>query len=34
MAKFQARPVRGLDKVDPVWARVRSEAEDIARREP
>ena len=25
---------KGLDKLDPVWARVRSEAEDIVRREP
>ena len=25
---------RALDKVDPVWARIRSEAEDVARREP
>ena len=34
MAQFQARPAKGLDKVDPVWARIRNEAEDIARREP
>jgi serine O-acetyltransferase len=34
MAQFQTRPAKGLDKVDPVWARVRQEAEDIARREP
>ena len=34
MAQYQTRPVRGLDKVDPVWARIRSEAEDVARREP
>src|SRR3974390_2001436 len=34
MAQFQTRPARGLDKVDPVWARIRSEAEDVARREP
>jgi serine O-acetyltransferase len=32
MAQHQARPV--LDIVDPVWARVRREAEDIVRREP
>ena len=32
MAQYQAKPV--LDKVDPVWARVRREAEDIVRREP
>jgi serine O-acetyltransferase len=34
MAQFQTKPTKGLDKVDPVWARIRSEAEDIARREP
>jgi serine O-acetyltransferase len=34
MAQYQVRPARGLDKVDPVWARIRSEAEDVARREP
>src|SRR5262252_8895214 len=34
MAQYQTRPARALDKVDPVWARIRSEAEDIARREP
>ena len=34
MAQFQARSAKGLDKVDPVWARIRNEAEDIARREP
>ncbi len=34
MAQFQARPKRGLDKVDPVWARVRHEAEAIVRGEP
>ena len=34
MAQFQTRPARALDKVDPVWARIRSEAEDIVRREP
>jgi serine O-acetyltransferase len=32
MAQHQARPA--LDKVDPVWARIRREAEDIVRREP
>jgi serine O-acetyltransferase len=32
MAQHQARPV--LDKVDPVWARIRREADDIVRREP
>jgi serine O-acetyltransferase len=34
MAQFQTRSARGLDKVDPVWARIRNEAESIARREP
>jgi serine O-acetyltransferase len=34
MAHFQARSVAALDKVDPVWARVRKEAEEIVRREP
>ena len=32
MAQYQSKPV--LDKVDPVWARIRSEAEEIVRREP
>ena len=34
MAQFHTRPARALEKVDPVWARIRSEAEDVARREP
>src|SRR5437660_322625 len=33
MAQRQAR-AGALDKVDPVWARIRGEAEEIARREP
>ena len=32
MAQQNANPV--LDKVDPVWARVRREAEEAVRREP
>ena len=32
MAQYQAKPA--LDKVDPVWARIRREAEEIVRREP
>src|ERR1700686_5244714 len=32
MAQHQAKPA--LDTVDPVWARIRREAEDIVRREP
>jgi serine O-acetyltransferase len=34
MAQQQARAPDALDKVDPVWARIRREAEDVARREP
>jgi serine O-acetyltransferase len=34
MAHYQSRPSKALDKVDPVWTRIRQEAEDIARREP
>src|SRR5690606_12129640 len=30
----QTRTARGLDTVDPVWSRVRDEAEDVVRREP
>src|SRR6202140_2020499 len=32
MAQHQVRPA--LDTVDPVWARIRREAEEIVRREP
>ena len=32
MAQSQATPA--LDKVDPVWARIRREAEEIVRKEP
>ena len=34
MAHQQVRAADALDKVDPVWARIRGEAEDVARREP
>jgi serine O-acetyltransferase len=34
MAHVQTKASKTLDKVDPVWARVRREAEDIARAEP
>jgi serine O-acetyltransferase len=34
MAQQSTRPVKALDKVDPVWRRVRDEAEEVARREP
>src|SRR5256885_10728348 len=33
MAQRQVR-AGALEKVDPVWARIRGEAEEIARREP
>src|SRR4029453_652087 len=33
MAQRQVR-AGALDKVDPVWARIRGEAEEIVRREP
>ncbi len=32
MAQYQVKPV--LDTVDPVWARIRREAEEVVRREP
>ena len=32
MAQHQAKPA--IDKLDPVWGRIRREAEDIVRREP
>src|SRR5579871_6248097 len=34
MAQQQKRSANALDKLDPVWARVRGEAEEIVRREP
>ena len=34
MAQIQTKASKALDKVDPVWARIRHEAEDIARNEP
>ena len=34
MAQRQVRAVDALDKVDPVWARIRNEAEEAVRREP
>jgi serine O-acetyltransferase len=34
MAQHHARAAGALDKVDPVWARIRNEAEEVARREP
>jgi serine O-acetyltransferase len=34
MAQRHARAASGLDKVDPVWGRIRDEAEEAVRREP
>jgi serine O-acetyltransferase len=34
MAQQQTRPGQVLDKVDPVWTRIRREAETVARTEP
>ncbi|MBN8920772.1 MAG: hypothetical protein J0H62_08865 [Rhizobiales bacterium] len=34
MAQHHTKAKRGLDTVDPVWNRIRQEAEDIVRREP
>src|SRR5471030_1442306 len=34
MAQYQTKAAKGLDKVDPVWTRIRQEAEDVTRREP
>src|SRR5262249_36863555 len=33
MAREQTKAANTLDKVDPVWARIRGEAEEVARRE-
>jgi serine O-acetyltransferase len=34
MARQQTQSVSALEKVDPVWARIRQEAEEVVRREP
>jgi serine O-acetyltransferase len=34
MAQHYSRPAEAIQKLDPVWARIRSEAEEIVRREP
>lgn len=34
MAQQTNKPLQAIEKLDPVWARIRQEAEDIVRREP
>ncbi len=34
MAQYQTKAAAGLDKVDPVWKRIREEADAVTRREP
>src|SRR5690349_22672574 len=34
MAQQQLKSAHRLDKVDPVWKRIRDEAEEVVRREP
>src|SRR5471030_744569 len=34
MAQYQTKAAKGLDKVDPVWSRIREEADAVTRREP
>jgi serine O-acetyltransferase len=34
MAQQNIRPVSGIGKLDPIWARIRDEAEQIVQREP
>ena len=34
MSQQQTKPVNALDKVDPVWTRIRREAEAVVRQEP
>ncbi len=34
MAQYQTKANKGLDTVDPVWKRIRQEAEEVTRREP
>ncbi|MEI7806172.1 MAG: serine O-acetyltransferase [Hyphomicrobiales bacterium] len=34
MAQQRSKPTNALDKVDPVWAHIRQEAEEVVRREP
>jgi serine O-acetyltransferase len=34
MAQQQTRLINALDKIDPVWSRIRNEADEVLRREP
>ena len=34
MVQHHSRATTAIKQVDPVWARIRNEAEDIVRREP
>src|SRR5262245_50948451 len=34
MAREQTKAASAIDRVDPVWARIRHEAEEVVRREP
>jgi serine O-acetyltransferase len=34
MGQYQTKAAKGLDKVDPVWSRIREEADAVTRREP
>jgi serine O-acetyltransferase len=34
MAQKHTRPANAIQKLDPVWAKIRDEAEDVVRREP
>jgi hypothetical protein len=34
MAQQQSRPTQAVEKLDPVWAKIRDEAEAIVRNEP
>ena len=34
MVQRQTRTANAIQTVDPVWAKIRAEAEDVVRREP
>ena len=34
MAQKHAKPASAIQKLDPVWGKIRTEAEDVVRREP